>query len=541
MKFRVLPIVAILFIALAMVVQFMISSSLEKEHVREVVEYKMQLAQKDFFYVLLGFHNAADEMRRYVLDHPFNERELLEATRETLDRYPNIDNMFVKLAPGVYSGKVDNYFPHTYRFKGQTITTAQGKEHLDYYARDWYTGALRCDSNGYWSEPYIGASTQTLIASHSLKIEDKEGKVVGVVGDDFTIEWIEDILQDIKPYHEAICLIYGTQGSLIASTNHCTQEDEIRYEHDNRHWMVYSQTMYPINMQLVIAVPNTVIWQSIIGRTLTTFCVLLIGIVVLFLLFRRIDRNQKVYLQVENEHKLIQNEMQIATNIQTGILIRDFIDDAQLTLHATLVPMRSVGGDLYDFYRDGDYVTFIIGDVSGKGMPAAMFMSATVTLFRSAVKHHTSTNAIMEEINSTLSTNNRSMMFVTSFIGRLHLPTGQLTYCNAGHLPPILVKNGECRWFELTEVNVILGLDATYRFKEQSTTIDHGEQIIVFTDGVTEAADVRNQLLGFDHLLELLQKVQQPIDDQTVYDLVCRFASGAEQADDIAIMHIIRK
>ena len=541
MKFRVLPIVAILFIALAMVVQFMISSSLEKEHVREVVEYKMQLAQKDFFYVLLGFHNAADEMRRYVLDHPFNERELLEATRETLDRYPNIDNMFVKLAPGVYSGKVDNYFPHTYRFKGQTITTAQGKEHLDYYARDWYTGALRCDSNGYWSEPYIGASTQTLIASHSLKIEDKEGKVVGVVGDDFTIEWIEDILQDIKPYHEAICLIYGTQGSLIASTNHCTQEDEIRYEHDNRHWMVYSQTMYPINMQLVIAVPNTVIWQSIIGRTLTTFCVLLIGIVVLFLLFRRIERNQKVYLQVENEHKLIQNEMQIATNIQTGILIRDFIDDAQLTLHATLVPMRSVGGDLYDFYRDGDYVTFIIGDVSGKGMPAAMFMSATVTLFRSAVKHHTSTNAIMEEINSTLSTNNRSMMFVTAFIGRLHLPTGQLTYCNAGHLPPILVKNGECRWFELTEVNVILGLDATYRFKEQSTTIDHGEQIIVFTDGVTEAADVRNQLLGFDHLLELLQKVQQPIDDQTVYDLVCRFASGAEQADDIAIMHIIRK
>ena len=132
-------------------------------------------------------------------------------------------------------------------------------------------------------------------------------------------------------------------------------------------------------------------------------------------------------------------------------------------------------------------------------------------------------------------------MFVTAFIGRLHLPTGQLTYCNAGHLPPIIVKNGECRWFELTEVNVILGLDATYRFKEQSTTIDHGEQIIVFTDGVTEAADVRNQLLGFDHLLELLQKVQQPIDDRTVYDLVCRFASGAEQADDIAIMHIIRK
>lgn len=541
MKFRVLPIVAILFIALAMVVQFAISFSLEKEHVREVVEYKMQLAQKDFFYVLLGFHNAADEMRKYVLEHPNNERALLEATRVALDRYPHIDNMYVKFAPGVYTGKVYNYFPRTYRYKGQTITTSQGSNIMDYYARDWYTGALRCDSNGYWSEPYIGASTQTLIASHSLKIEDEQGRLLGVVGNDFTIEWIKDILQDIKPHEEAVCLIHGTKGSLIASSDNSTPEKEMLYKNDKWHWRVYSQTLYPINMQLMIAVPNRIIWQSIQKRCIITLCVLIIGIVVLFLLFRRIESNQKAYLQVENEHKLIQNEMQIARNIQRGILVHDFIDDDELSLHATLVPMQSVGGDLYDFYRDGDYVTFIIGDVSGKGMPAAMFMSATITLFRAAVKHHLATNIIMEEINSTLSSNNSLMMFVTAFIGRLHLPTGQLTYCNAGHLPPLIVKDGQCSWFEMKEVNVILGLDDTYRFTEQSTTLEHGEQIIVFTDGVTEAENAQKELLGFDHLLEQLKTVQSPIDDQTVYDVVCRFSAGAEQSDDIAIMNITRK
>ena len=541
MQFRTLPIVAILFIAAAMVVQFLISSALEKEHVSEVVEYKMQSAQKDFFYVLLGFHNAADEMRRFVLGHSENESELLEATRVALERYPNIDNMFVKLAPGVYTGREKNYFPRTYRFEGQTITTSQGKEHLDYYARDWYTGALRCDSNGYWSEPYIGASTQTFIASHSLRIEDEQGRLIGVVGDDFTIEWIEDILNDIKPYDEAVCLIFGTNGSLIASSDNCTAEDRTRYENDKKHWMVYARTMNPINMQLMIAVPTQIIWQSIKWRSIITLCILIIGIVILVLLFRRVVKNQKAYLQVENEHKIVQNEMSIAKNIQTGILSHDFIDDEQLALHATLVPMQSVGGDLYDFYRDGDYVTFIIGDVSGKGMPAAMFMAATVTLFRSAVKHHSSTNAIMEEINSTLSTNNRMMMFVTAFIGRLHLPSGQLTYCNAGHLPPLFVKDGQCRWFELKEANVILGLDSAYRFSEQSAIIDHGEQIIVFTDGVTEAANVQNQLLGFDTLLENLQTAPQPIDDRTVYDVVRRFCSKAEQSDDIAIMNIVRK
>lgn len=541
MKFRTLPIVAVLFIAVSMVVQFVISFSLEKEHVREVVEYKMQLAQKDFFYVLLGFHNAADEMRKYVLEHPFSERELLEATRSELNRYPHIDNIFVKFAPGIYQGKESNYFPRTYRFHGQTISTAHGSDSLDYYVRDWYTGALRCDSNGYWSEPYIGASTQTLIASHSIKIEDKQGRLIGVVGDDFSIEWIKDILQDINPYEEAVCLIHSTDGTFIASSDSSTQENEMLYKSDKLHWRVYSQTLYPINMQLMIAVPNTIIWQSIQARSVITLCVLIIGIVVLVLLFHRIEMNQKAYFQVENEHKLIQNEIEIARNIQRGILVHDFIDDDRLSLHATLVPMQSVGGDLYDFYRDGDYVTFIIGDVSGKGLPAAMFMSATITLFRATVKHHLSPKVIMGEINSTLSSNNSQMMFVTAFIGQLHLPTGQLTYCNAGHLPPLIVRDGQCRWFEMREVNVILGLDETYQFTEQSMTLEHGEQIIVFTDGVTEAENSRHELLGFDLLLERLQAAQQPIDDQTVYDVVCRFSADAEQSDDIAIMNITRK
>ena len=541
MKFRTLPIVAILFIAVAMIVQFAISFGLEKEHVREVVEYKMQLAQKDFFYVLLGFHNAADEMRKYVLEHPFSERELLEATRSELNRYPHIDNIFVKFAPGIYQGKESNYFPRTYRFHGQTISTAHGSDSLDYYVRDWYTGALRCDSNGYWSEPYIGASTQTRIASHSIKIEDKQGRLIGVVGNDFSIEWIKDILQDINPYDEAVCLIHSTDGTFIASSDSSTQENEMLYKSDKLHWRVYSQTLYPINMQLMIAVPNTIIWQSIQARSIITLCVLIIGIVVLVLLFHRIEMNQKAYFQVENEHKLIQNEIEIARNIQRGILVHDFIDDDRLSLHATLVPMQSVGGDLYDFYRDGDYVTFIIGDVSGKGLPAAMFMSATITLFRATVKHHLSPKVIMGEINSTLSSNNSQMMFVTAFIGQLHLPTGQLTYCNAGHLPPLIVRDGQCRWFELQEANVILGLDETYQFTEQSMTLEHGEQMIVFTDGVTEAENKQKELLGFDRLLEQLQALHQPIDDKTVYDVVCRFSADAVQSDDIAIMNIERK
>ena len=123
----------------------------------------------------------------------------------------------------------------------------------------------------------------------------------------------------------------------------------------------------------------------------------------------------------------------------------------------------------------------------------------------------------------------------------LHLPTGKLSYCNAGHLPPILVKDGRCSWLDLKETNTLLGIDGDFHFCEEHATIAHGEQIIIYTDGVTEAANARNELLGFDHLLERMQTCQQPVDDRTVYDIVCHFSSGAEQADDIAIMSITRK
>jgi sigma-B regulation protein RsbU (phosphoserine phosphatase) len=132
-------------------------------------------------------------------------------------------------------------------------------------------------------------------------------------------------------------------------------------------------------------------------------------------------------------------------------------------------------------------------------------------------------------------------MFVTALIGQLHLPTGQLSYCNAGHLPPILVQDGQCRLLDLTETNMLLGIDGDFHFSEQTATIDHGGQIILFTDGVTEAANARKELLGLDRLLELLHACPPPIDDRTVYDAVCRFAAGAEQADDIAILSVTRK
>ena len=162
--------------------------------------------------------------------------------------------------------------------------------------------------------------------------------------------------------------------------------------------------------------------------------------------------------------------------------------------------MREVGGDLYDFHREQDELWFIIGDVSGKGVPAAMFMSAAVNLFRAAGVRANSPKEIMQEMNAVLSENNPSFTFVTAFIGCLHIPTGKLLYCNAGHCAPIvkrLAPSGLVRGERLeVEPNIPLGYDGKYQFVEQGCMLGQGETLVLYTDGVTEARNSAREMLG---------------------------------------------
>jgi sigma-B regulation protein RsbU (phosphoserine phosphatase) len=194
-----------------------------------------------------------------------------------------------------------------------------------------------------------------------------------------------------------------------------------------------------------------------------------------------------------------------------------------------------VGGDLYDFCRQGDYLWFIIGDVSGKGVPATMFMSAAVNLFRSALGHQTSPKAIMEEMNAVLSDNNPTLTFVTAFIGRLHIPSGQLLFCNAAHMPP-LVKSSDHSVRIINMVsNIPLGYEKTFKFVEEGCMLDMDENLVLYTDGVTEARNTERKMMGEAKWLEIVAH------DDNLLEAVKRYIGEAEPTDDITLMTIRKK
>ena len=241
----------------------------------------------------------------------------------------------------------------------------------------------------------------------------------------------------------------------------------------------------------------------------------------------------------------IESEIQVASGIQMGMLPKKFPtypdrDDVQL--YASLTPAKEVGGDLFDFYFRDEKLFFCIGDVSGKGVPASLFMAVTRAVFRTVSARESMPDHIMASLNKTMVDMNETNMFVTLFIGVLDLPTGRMHYCNAGHDAPLLVGAGvgmlPC------DSNIPVGVMDSWKYTLQEAQIFTGTTIFLFTDGLTEAEDATHAQFRMERVNDvaahaLANHQQEPRQLIGVMaDAVHQFVGDAEQSDDLTLMAI---
>ena len=233
----------------------------------------------------------------------------------------------------------------------------------------------------------------------------------------------------------------------------------------------------------------------------------------------------------------LESELDIASKIQMALLSRDFPHLDNLDLHALMQPAKQVGGDLYDFYIKDNCLYFAVGDVSGKGLPASMFMAITKALYRYISNMGLELDDVITKLNDAISENNESGMFVTMFIGCLNLETGLLKYCNAGHNP--VVVNGS---FLEEKPNLAIGLISGFPYVQQQCSLEKGARIVIYSDGVTEAEKADKEQYGNDRLLAWANGQNQEESAETACGLlfsdVKSFVEGNEQNDDITIMTI---
>ena len=236
----------------------------------------------------------------------------------------------------------------------------------------------------------------------------------------------------------------------------------------------------------------------------------------------------------------IDKELEYAKQIQLSALPSDFPDTEGYAIYAQMIAAKEVGGDFYDFYTlDDNTVLFLAADVSGKGIPAAMFMMTAKTIIRDLAERGISVDEIFTIANDKLCENNESGMFVTAWMGKIDLSTGKLSFANAGHNPPIVVHaNGECEYLKSRTGFVLAGMEGM-RYRSNEMTLNKGDRIFLYTDGVTEATDENEALYGEDRLLSYINKNKDLKAEALLSGLkedIDLFAGDAPQFDDITML-----
>ena len=500
----------------------------------------------------------------WCLDNPDS---LVRVPQRVVENNPVVVGSTIALVPG-YSKKHPLYAPYATRNSetGEIQTLSLATDDYDYPSQEWFTKPMELHG-GYWSEPYYDeGGGNMLMTTFSMPVMDRNGKVAAILTADISLQWLTELMGSIEVYPNAFSTVVSRNGQImvcpveslvmnknvlqfaaessdsdaLSSINEAMlsgQEGEMEVRYKGEENRIYFAPVERTGWSLSIVVPEKEMFAGVrkVGRLVTILQ--LLGVVMIVIILRVIAKNQMKYKKLATQKELIQNELRIGHEIQMSMIPKTFPafpERTDLDFAATLIPAKEVGGDLYDFYIRDEKLFFCIGDVSGKGVPAALVMSVTQSLFRAISAHETNPSKIVISMNNSMSENNESNMFITFFCGILDLSTGLLRYCNAGHNPPML--NTE----KLPVLpNFPLGVMPGMVFQEQETRLGYDDTLFLYTDGLTEAENASSEQFGEERMKAFLgtkRNAQALLD--TMQEAVDCFVSDAPQSDDLTVLVI---
>ena len=420
-----------------------------------------------------------------------------------------------------------------------------------YREKDWYKNTKKY-GRPRWSPPYRDVQGD-IISTFCIPIYAPGDIYIGTVAMDMNLKYFSDILKkEIHPYKESKVMLIGPGNKfLIHPDQSCVMEcsiesiEKLEEETKKEDATLFYHTMDSDNMIVAVSCPNNDIFAEIDDHLRLLMRIAALGLFLIeiccLMTFYQLKR-------VVESKTVMEGELNIASNIQRSMLpmmFPAFPERNDIDLYATLKPAKMVGGDLYDYIirkndEGHDILVFSIGDVSGKGVPASLLMAVVCSLFRNTAMKTTDPKSIVTDINNCISQRNEYGMFCTMFIGSLDLETGMLTYCNAGHNQPVFISKGKARFVDVVP-NIPVGTFEGFDYKSECMQITNDDTLFIYTDGVTEAENMVHNEYSDEHLLSLMNKIEQggTIDVvEQVRKSVNEFVGQAEQSDDITMLAI---
>ena len=405
------------------------------------------------------------------------------------------------------------------------------KEDEDYTKEEWYKKGIE-KVNGTWIDPYYDdVEGMTKMISYVCAVNDTNQEPVAVIIADVSTRRIDSIVRSVHVFPNSFCTLVSKSGKTIVAPQYITK--------DRCH--TFTEVIEDKNMILSVTIPDRDMYKEL-DRSSMIFA--LLGLFELLAIIFIAFGTARNLLQLHNmriKDQRIESELSVAREMQQSLLPDALSPELSVNVdvRGLLVPARYVGGDLYDYFVHDGNLYFCVGDVSGKGVPSALVMVEARQLFRTLSVHSPYPDRIMHDINISASNNNNDMMFMTMFLGVMDLSTGKVRYCNAGHNPPMIICAGHATYLD-TPPCLLLGIDAGAKYEAHELTLSDGDMLFLYTDGLTEAENMKKELLGDKRALasaegfegnanELINRMRKMNGD---------FVGQAEQSDDLTMLAI---
>lgn len=477
--------------------------------------------------------NTMQSMAEYALDDP---DAMFEIAGYITDANQRIMGAGIAFKEDYYPEKGHWYETYVgYQNGSDTLVSKQiGSAEHDYFQMGWFKQGMAA-KEGFWSNPYFdNAGGKTYMISYCCPIFDTANEAVGVICTDVSLDTLAGIVQGVSLYSHSYCTLISGDGTLLIP------QPESAKKMGKKH--VFTEEIDGKNMTMTIIIPDADMYRRLRLSSLFFALVALTGIFTVAFVAHRLVRNLLKLNEIQIKEQHIEDELAIASTIQQALLPSGKLNPSihSIDIKGLQIPAKFVGGDLYDYYVRDNKLLFCVGDVSGKGVPAALLMTISHSLFRTVSAREDHPEQIMETLNSSISDNNPDIMFITMFLGVMDLSTGTIRYCNAGHNPPIVIRNGQAELLS-TEPSLLLGVEMNARYTANELTLLPGDTLFLYTDGLTEAENIRKELFGERRALEtaaisgtLTASEQMERMQQAVHT----FVDGAEQSDDLTMLVI---
>lgn len=551
-------VVAALLLELSTGVLYYFAQNIIERTVRRLMDQEMNAISLCIRNQMAKVEVTVENMAWVVTDDLADPDSLLRLTYQLVEHNPAIMGSSVSCVPYYFPQEGRLYEPYSVRRSDGTIESMQlGSPHHDYTQMEFYQIPIST-GRGHWCEPYWDKDGAKMkITTYSMPVRDSHGKIAAVVVADLSLDWLDHVVNQGRVYSSTKRFLVTGRHNLLAgeqSPLFNAALEQLKQLSDQTDYVVMKgddgkkKHVHFLNVGgqtdwiLINVLDDDAVFGKLRRMRISLLLPLMIGLIFAGFIVYRSSRNLERLRRVNAEKERIGGELRVASMIQQSMLPRNDLHQDDVNICGTQEPAREVGGDLFDFFIRDEKLYFLIGDVSGKGVPSAMLMAVTHALFRSASAHNSNPGHIMQTLNETLCQGNDSNMFVTIFIGVLDLPTGHLRYCNAGHDLPYIIHDSHYSVIDCNP-NIPVGVFDDKKFGVQQMEMLPDSTIFLYTDGLAEAMDKDHQQFGMTRIETVLEKcAKDQLNPQQILNIfnerVHQFVGEAEQSDDMTMLAI---